>query len=81
MKINPYSLLVDGSNDTGREKLVKIYDSTKRQVTTQLLDMCTTSGRTCGTAHTIFSKVDSVLSNHGLIALDLVWITPASILE
>ena len=65
MKGNPFSLLIDGSNDTGLEKLnpltVKIFDVRKGQVLTQLLDMCTTSGRDCGTAKAIFSKIDSVL--------------------
>ncbi len=68
MKRNPYSLLVDGSNDTGREKLnpltVKLYDASRSQVTTQLLDMCTTTGRNCGTAAAIFEKIDSILGNH-----------------
>lgn len=70
MKANPFSLLIDGSNDTGLEKLnpltVKIFDVRKGQVLTQLLDMCTTSGRDCGTATAIFSKVDSVLGRHGV---------------
>lgn len=68
MKSKPYSLLVDGSNDTGREKLnpltVKLYDFSSKQVTTQLLDMCTTTGRNCGTAAAIFEKIDSVLSDY-----------------
>ena len=38
MKTNPYSLLVDGSNDTGIEKLnpltVKLYDASQGTVTT-----------------------------------------------
>ena len=66
MKIEPFSLLIDGSNDTNLEKLnpltVRIYDHSRWQVTTQLLDMCTTSGRNCGMASAIFAKVDSVLS-------------------
>lgn len=66
MKIGPFSLLIDGSNDTNLDKLnpltVRIYDHSRRQVTMQLLDMCTTSGRDCGTASAIFTKVDSVLS-------------------
>ena len=70
MKANPYSLLIDGSNDTSLEKLnpltVKIYDSTRKQVCTQLLDMCTTSGRDCGTAATIFNKMDAVLSKYSI---------------
>ena len=60
MKGNPFSLLVDGSNDTGVEKLnpltVKIFDITRQQVVTHLLDMCTTSGRDCGTSVAIFGK-------------------------
>lgn len=66
MKNNPFSLLVDGSSDTSVEKLnpltLRIYDDTKKQVATQLLDMCTTSGRDCGTASSIFSKIDSVVN-------------------
>ena len=62
----PYSLSVDGSNDTGVEKLnpltVKIFDVNRQQVSTQLLDMCTTSGRGCGTASAIFQKIDSNLN-------------------
>lgn len=67
MKNGPYSLSVDGSNDTGVEKLnpltVRILDVNRRQVVTQLLDMCTTSGRDCGTASAIFQKIDSVLTS------------------
>ena len=68
MKNNPFSLLVDGSNDTGVEKLnpltVKIFDITRQKVVTHLLDMCTTSGRDCGTAVAIFSKIDSALNRY-----------------
>ena len=60
MKLQPFSLLIDGSNDTGVEKLnpltVKIYDVQQWQVTTQLLSMCTTTGRDCGTSNAIFKK-------------------------
>ena len=66
MKNGPYSLSVDGSNDTGVEKLnpltVRIFDVHRRQVTTQLLDMCPTRGRECGTASAIFEKIDCVLT-------------------
>ena len=66
MKSEPFSLLIDDSNDTSLDKVnpltVRIYDVSKRQVTTQLLDMCTTSGRDCGTASAIFGKVDSILT-------------------
>lgn len=66
MKTNPYSLLVDGSNDTGVDKLnpltVKIFDIQRSQAHTYLLDMCTTSGWECGTAETIFNKIDDVLT-------------------
>lgn len=68
MKANPFSLLVDGSNDTGLEKLnpltVRIFDINRRQVVTHLLDMCTTSGCGCGTSDAIFGKIDSVLEKH-----------------
>ena len=70
MKCNPFSLLVDGSNDTGVEKLnpltVKVFDITRQQVVTHSLDMCTTSGRDCGTSAAIFSKIDSVLTRYNI---------------
>ena len=70
MKKNPYSLLVDGSNDSGVEKLnpltVRPLDMEIKQVSTQLLDMCTTSGRNCGTAASIFSKIDSIMAKHNI---------------
>ena len=70
MQNSPFSLLVDGSNDTGLEKLnpltVKIFDATNRQVCTGLLDMCTTSGPNCGTALAIFNKINSVLEQYNI---------------
>ena len=70
VKVSPFSLLVDGSNDTGLEKLnpltVKIYDASQRKVKTLLLDMCTTSGRDCGTATAIFTKIDSILDSYSI---------------
>ena len=63
MKVNPFSLLIDGSNDTGLEKLnpltVKIFDESTNKVITELLDMCTTTGRNCGTASDIYSSSKS----------------------
>ena len=70
MKKNPYSLLVDGSNDSGVEKLnpltVRVLDMEILQVSTRLLDVCTTSRRNCGTAASIFSKIDSTLVKHNI---------------
>ena len=71
MKANSYSLLVDGSSDTGLVKLnlltVRIFDTRRSRVLTHLLDMCTTSERECGTSAAIFSKIDSVLNNHNIL--------------
>jgi hypothetical protein len=44
----PFSLSIDGSNDTGREKMnpltVEVCDVTRHKVEHKFLDMCTTSG-------------------------------------
>ena len=63
MLAKPFSLLVDRSNDVGVEKLnpltVRIFDDTTREVTTPFLDMCTTTGCGCGTAVSIFTKIET----------------------
>ena len=70
IKNHPFSLAVDGSNDTEVEKLnpltVKIYYVNQRHVLTHLLDTCTTSRRDCGTSLAIFNKIDSVLVSLGI---------------
>ena len=61
----PYSLSVDGSNDTGLEKLnpltVRIYDEKWQK---RFLDMCTTTGKDA--AEAIFEKINAVLSAHAI---------------
>ena len=48
MKTSPFSVAVDGSNDTGMSKMnpmtVRLYDPNYGRVKTLFLDMCTTSG-------------------------------------
>lgn len=66
MRSAPFSVLIDGSNDTGLEKMnpitIKIFDVSRERVESRFLDMCTTTGTAAGTAETIFSKMDQVLS-------------------
>lgn len=49
MTSGPYSIAVDGSNDNDLQKMypltVRFYDEKLGKVTTQLLDMCLTSGK------------------------------------
>ena len=48
MKSAPYAIAIDGSNDNGVEKMnpltVRFFNECTGMVTTQLLDMCLTSG-------------------------------------
>lgn len=68
MKTQPYSLSVDGSNDTGLEKInpltVRIFNGDSKKVTMRFLDMCTTTGKNAATADAIFQKINSVLDMH-----------------
>ncbi|XP_061577748.1 zinc finger BED domain-containing protein 5-like [Cololabis saira] len=70
MRDNPFTLITDGSNDTGQEKMnpltVRVFDSDSGKVVHRFLDMCTTSGRSCGTAEVIFQKMNEVLQKHAI---------------
>ena len=50
MKTNPFTLAIDGSNDSDLTKFnpltVNIFDISFSKVTSNLLDMCTTKGAT-----------------------------------
>ena len=63
-----FSILIDGSNDAGLQKMnpitVKIFDASRGKVESQFFDMCTTTGPSGATAESIFAKMDSVLSLH-----------------
>ena len=52
---------------TGLEKMnpltVRVFDGTTK-VVHRFLDMCTTSGRSCGTADVIYKKLNDVLIEH-----------------
>lgn len=64
----PYRLLIDGLNDSGKEKMnpltVKVF--LDGSVIHMFLDMYTTSGKSAATAETIFSKMDAVVTQHGI---------------
>lgn len=70
MQEDPFTLSTDGSNDNGLEKMnplsVRIFDIKKRCVSTQLLDMCLTSGHDAGKAACIFEKINEVLVSNNI---------------
>ncbi len=57
MKSRPYSLAVDGSNDSGNEKInlitVRIYERDVGKIVTRFLDMCPTTSKSKQTNHYI----------------------------
>ena len=64
MKVHPFSVSVDGSNDTALEKMnpmaIRIYDVNRGRIVTQFLDMCTSRS---ATAEAIYTVMDDTLSN------------------
>lgn len=66
MKVQPFSLATDGSNDTGLEKMnpltIQIYNVNNNRVETQLLDMCVSKGVSSATAAAIFDKIDEKIT-------------------
>ena len=65
MKKEPFSIAIDGSSDSGVEKMnpltVRIFDDNRGVISTQFLDMCMSSS---ATAEGIFAKMHEVLSKH-----------------
>ena len=63
MMVNPFSVCIDGSNDTDLEKMnpvtVRIYDVNSGRVCTRFLDMCTC---TSATAERIYNALDGKLA-------------------
>jgi hypothetical protein len=72
MRVHPFSLSVDGSNDTGLEKMnpltVRIYNYENKTIATRFLDMCSSH---TATAEGIFGVIDRKLSE--LIAVPNPW--------
>ena len=72
MKEHPFALAIDGSNDTGLQKMnpltVRIFDLESGFVCTKFLDMCLTSGTDAGTAEKIFEAMEDAL-----ISRDIPW--------
>ena len=68
MRNGPFSIAVDGSNDSGIEKMnpltVKIFDTNRGVVSTQFLDMCMSSE---STAAGIFAKMQGVFETHNIL--------------
>ena len=68
MKNSPFSIMTDGSNDTGMAKMypitVHIYDVEFERVMTKFFDINLIEGRSSGTAATIFEHVDAVFEKY-----------------
>lgn len=70
MRSNPFTLITDGSSDNGCGKMnpltVRIYDSDLNKVVHRFLDMCPTSEQSCGSAETIFNKMNEALRKNDI---------------
>lgn len=75
MKQGPYALSIDGSSDSGVEKMnpltVRIFDAVHGIVTTQFLDMCMSSS---STAEGIFSKMEEALLKYDVSWMNCIGI-------
>lgn len=70
MKNNPFALAVDGSNDSGLQKMnpltVRIFDINRSRVCTRFLDMCLRTGTAAGTATKIFDAMDEAFQSRDI---------------
>lgn len=75
MKTGPYAIAIDGSSDSGVEKMnpltVRIINAESGMVHTQFLDMCLSSQ---STAEGIFSKMQDALQKHEISWINCVGI-------
>ena len=71
MKTNPFSLAIDGSNDTDLQKMnpvtVRIFDEKQMKVATKFLEMCLTTGVQGAPAEAIFSALNVALTSRSLL--------------
>ena len=70
MQEMPYSLMLDGSNDTGLSKMflitVRVFDANFNRVMTKFFDMSLIDGSDVSTAEAMFQSVDNQLNNHDI---------------
>ena len=66
----PYSLILDGSNDTDLSEMfpitVRVFDINFSRVMTKFFDMNLTDGTDASTTEAIFQSVNNQLSNHDI---------------
>ena len=66
----PFSIMLDGSNDNGLEKMfpitVRIFDINFSRVMTKFFDINLLTGREASTAETMFNSVNAQLTKHGI---------------
>ena len=78
MKAHPFSICIDGSNDSGLEKMnlitVRIYDVNTNSIVTRFLDMCTSVS---STAEALYTVVESRLCE--LLQCENPWIKCISV--
>ena len=70
MEVQSFALSIDGTNDTGLEKMnpltVGIYNISSKQVHFYFLDVCITTGQGAGTAESIFLNIYETLILHNI---------------
>jgi len=70
MQKNPFSLMVDATNDTGVEKMfpitLRIFDVNFDRIITKFFDMNTSTGRDSSTAEVMFNSIDKQLESNNI---------------
>ena len=68
MSKEAFSIMIDGSNDTGILTMnpitVRIFDLNRNGVTTNFYNLCLTEGENASTAETLFQGIDQAFNKH-----------------